>query len=389
MTATLGLLTALGPLSTDMYLPSLPYIAELFDASVAKTQLTLSVFLVGFALSQIVFGPVSDRLGRRSVLVVALGLFALASLVCAFAGRIETLIGARFLQALGAAGGVVIARTIVRDLYTASRAGQELALMGTIMGVVPLLAPGLGAVLHELFGWRANFVVAALMGLAGALWIRASLPETLKPEYVRPSTAGSILRDFGALIAHPVYRVYLVFACCAYSGLFSFISVSSYILQDIYGLTELQFGLAFACAVAGFMLGTLAGRRLTGKLGIDAAIGTGTLVLAGGGLLCLLLTETAAPGSGLWRVLLPAAVYFLGVGIVLPQSMAGAMTPFPDRAGAASSLLGFMQMSFAAIVGIVVAANLGGTARSLAVALAVMGCTALAAHLLTRGLRRL
>ena len=212
MTATLGLLTSLGPLSTDMYLPSLPPIAAAFDSTVAKTQLTLSAFLVGFALSQIVYGPVSDRLGRRPVLVVSLVLFALASAVCAFSGRIETLIAARFLQALGAAGGVVIARTIVRDLYAANRAAQELALMGAIMGIVPLLAPGLGAVLHDLLGWRSNFAVIALMGLAGAFWIRASLPETLKAEYVRPATArrravaGKVRGQQRVLARHPGLR---------------------------------------------------------------------------------------------------------------------------------------------------------------------------------------
>ena len=388
MTATLGLLTSLGPLSTDMYLPSLPHIAAAFDSTVAKTQLTLSAFLVGFALSQIVYGPVSDRLGRRPVLVVSLVLFALASAVCAFSGRIETLIAARFLQALGAAGGVVIARTIVRDLYAANRAAQELALMGAIMGIVPLLAPGLGAVLHDLLGWRSNFAVIALMGLAGAFWIRASLPETLKAEYVRPATARSIARDFAALLSHPVYRVYLAFACCGYGGLFSFLSTSSFILQNIYGLSALQFGLAFACPVLGYMSGTLLGRRMTGRAGIDATIGAGTVMLAAGGVLCLLLTETAAAGSGIWRVLLPAAIYFHGVGLVLPQSMAGALTPFPDRAGTASSLLGFVQMSFAAVVGIVVAANLGASARSLAIAMAVLGSGALAVHLLTRKLRQ-
>lgn len=387
MTVVLGLLTALGPLSTDMYLPSLPDMAARLDASLPQIQLTLSMFLVGFAVCQIIYGPMSDRLGRMPVLVGSLLLFSLASAGCAFAGEVEMLIAARTIQALGAGGGVVVARAIVRDLYEGDRAGQELALMGTVLGIVPLFAPLLGAVLHDAFGWRSTFVVMALMGLTGALVVRVCMIETLKPEYIRPATAASIAADFGALLRHPVYLVYLAFACCAYGGLFSFLSASSFVLQNVYGLSELQFGFAFACPVSGYMAGTLAGRRMTRTSGIGLSIAVGTAALAAGGLLCLALTETAAPGVGVWRVLAPASIYFLGVGIVLPQALAGALSPFPDRAGTASSLLGFMQMSVSAAIGILVAANLGEDAHALAFALAAMGTLALLAAVSSRRLR--
>ena len=388
MTVLLALMTALGPLSTDMYLPSLPDMVVLLGASVSRIQLTLSLCLVGFALGQILYGPLSDRYGRRPVLLASLVVFTLASAACAASTSVELLIAARFAQALGAAGGVVIARAIVRDLYAASRAGQELALMGTIMGVVPLMAPSLGAVLHEAFGWRSNFAVMVVMGIAAVAFIRGALPETLKPEHVRPATAGSIGRDFLALLSHPAYRVYLVFACCAYGGLFSFLSASSFVLQEVYGLSPRGFGIAFAGTVFGYIIGTIVGRRMTRARGIDATIAAGVAVLALAGWSAIVLTETVAPGAGVWRILLPATAYFLGVGLVLPQSMAGALTPFPERAGTASSLLGFTQMSFAAILGIIVAAWLGDSARSLAIALAAMGSAAVIAHVATRSLRR-
>src|SRR3712207_1478784 len=179
MTVVLALLTALGPLSTDMYLPSLPAIAADLGATTAGTQLTLSAFLLGFAVGQFVYGPVSDRVGRRPVLLFGLGLFALASLACTAAPSIEALVAARFVQALGASGPIVLGRAIVRDLYEGPRAGRELSRMSTIMGLVPAVAPVLGGLLHEALGWRSNFAACILFGVVLAAVVIARLPETI------------------------------------------------------------------------------------------------------------------------------------------------------------------------------------------------------------------
>src|ERR671912_1491790 len=180
MTVVLALLTALGPLSTDMYLPSLPAIATGLGASTGQAQMTLSAFLLGFAAGQFLYGPVSDRVGRRPVLLFGLGLFVLASLACTLAPTVESLVTARFVQALGASGPIVLARAIVRDLYEGPRAGRELSRMGSIMGLVPALAPILGGLLHEAFGWRSTFAATILFGLALAAAVAAVLPETLR-----------------------------------------------------------------------------------------------------------------------------------------------------------------------------------------------------------------
>lgn len=180
LTATLALLTALGPLSTDMYLPALPTIAQALDASVPATQFTLSAFLIGFACGQFLYGPVSDRVGRRPALAFGLLLFVAATIACALAPSIEVLSAARFLQALGASGPIVLARAIVRDLYEGPRAGRELSRMGTIMGLVPAIAPVLGGLVYQATGWRALFLAIGVFGAILAAVALAGLPETLR-----------------------------------------------------------------------------------------------------------------------------------------------------------------------------------------------------------------
>ena len=201
MTACLALLTALGPLSTDMYLPSLPAIARDLGATTAGAQMTLSAFLLGFALGQFVYGPVSDKLGRKPVLLAGLALFIAASAACTFAPTIETLIAGRFVQALGGSGPIVLARAIVRDLYEGPRAGRELSRMGTIMGVVPALAPLLGGVLHELAGWRSNFLATVLFGAALFTVAKLRLPETIRARVPGPLSFRSAIGGFSQLLA--------------------------------------------------------------------------------------------------------------------------------------------------------------------------------------------
>src|SRR6516165_6774850 len=180
LTLLLSFLTALGPLSMDMYLPSLPDIGRTLQVPVLQVQLTISSYLFGFAVGQIFYGPVSDRLGRRPVLLTALVLYALATVGCAAARSIDALIGLRFLQALGGAGAIVLARAVVRDLYSGVRAGRELSLMGAITGVAPIVAPVIGGGLQTFFGWRAIFVLLVICALVIGATAARLLPETLR-----------------------------------------------------------------------------------------------------------------------------------------------------------------------------------------------------------------
>jgi MFS transporter, DHA1 family, multidrug resistance protein len=385
MTAVLAMLTALGPLSTDLYLPSLPSIARMLQSTEAQAQLTLSMFLFGFAAGQLFYGPLSDKLGRKPMLLAGLAIFIAATAICAFAPGIGWLIAARFLQAFGASGPIVLARAVVRDLYEGPRAGRELSRMGTIMGLVPAIAPVLGGFLETWFGWRSTFVATLGCGLALAALIGLVLPETIRRRTQEPLSLGSIMRGFGALLGNKAYRIYVALSALTYAGLFAFISGSSFVLQRIYGLKAIPFGFAFAFCVLGFISGTLIAQRLIGTRGLDGTMAVGVTCLAGGGL-AMLVAVLVGIGSPI-EVVLPMSVYTAGVGLTLPQATASAIMPFPERAGAASSFLGICQMTTAALVGMGVGHVVGTSALPLAVTIAVIGAVALALFRASRHLR--
>ena len=224
LTALLAAMTAIGPLTTDMYLPSLPDIAQKLGASTSQTQLTVSSYLIGFAVGQIVYGPVSDRHGRKPVLAVALALYCIASLICALSTSIEMLIAARALQALGSSGGIVLARAIVRDLYSGARAGRELSLIGAVMALAPVLAPLVGGVLQTGFGWRSVFYVLVSLGLIGAAVVIPQMPETLSQRAAEPLSPSSMLKSYAVVARNPAYLAHVGLAATRFSGLFGWIS---------------------------------------------------------------------------------------------------------------------------------------------------------------------
>jgi len=384
LTALLALLTAVGPMSVDLYLPSLPEIGRVFGAPPPQVQLTLSGYLLCFAIGQIVYGPISDHVGRKPVLLAALALYVAVCLGCVFAASIEMLIALRCLQALGVAAAPVLARAMVRDLYQGVRAGRELARMGAITALAPVVAPSLGGVLQAAFGWRAAFLGMAALGLCAIVLVIRLLPETMNRRAQEPISLKSIVRGYGVFIRHPTYCMYLAIVAAAYGGLFAWISGSSFVLQDLYGLSPLLFGLVFAMATLGYGAGTLMATRLVGRIGIDRTIVCGGFALAAGG---LAMVAAVAMGFGSPFALAgPMALYLCGLGLAMPQAMAGALMPFPERAGAASSLLGFLQQLVASAVGIVVGQMLGSSALPLAVAVAAMGALALVLALVKRSM---
>jgi len=371
-------LVALGPLSTDLYLPALPTLTEAFSTDVARVQLTLSVFLAGFAVAQLFYGPLSDRYGRRPVMLFGLTLYLFSSVACMLAPSIDALILARFFQALGACAGPVLGRTIVRDMYGPLQAARVLAYISGAMAIAPMLGPFLGGWLTVWFGWRANFAALALFSVvqvtATFLMLRESNAHR-DPEATRP---GRLLGNFRALLTARLYLGYLLCFAFAYAALFSFISGSSFVLIGLHGLSPQWFGASFGFVVTGYITGTMFAGRLTLKLGPSRMVLMGALLGAAAGTLMVVLVLAGV--RGVWTILLPMFVYMVATGLVMPNAIGGALAPYPRMAGAASALMGFIQMSLAAAVGIVVGHAYDGTAVPMAAAIALCGWAVLASY---------
>ena len=385
LTLLLSMITALGPLTVDMYLASLPEIGRLLVAPASQVQLTISFYLIGFALAQLLYGPFSDRHGRKPVLMVALSIYLVATLACALAPTIETLIAARFIQAVGGSGSIVLARAVVRDIYDGVRVGRELSRMAAIMALAPLVAPLIGGVLQTLFGWRSNFVVLLGAGAIAMSMVWFLLPETLRMRAPEPVSIPSTLRSYRRFLSNHSFVVHLGIVTCCMGGLFAWISTATFVLQDIFGLSALAFGIAFAVASSGYLIGTAIAARFVMRWGGGRTMGFGSAGMALGGVATIV---AAAIGWNLAIALVgTVGIYMIGMGMVLPQAQAGALLPFPDRAGAASSVVGFVAQTSAAIVGAVMGHILGSTAWPLAIAMAIAGCLALALWTMTRGVR--
>ncbi len=382
VTALLTFLVAVGPLSTDLYLPSLPAIGAYFDSGPAEVQLTLSVFLIGFAVSQLAYGPLSDRFGRRPMLLAGLSLYLVASLACCLAPSLETLIAARFLQAVGGCAGPVLGRAVVRDVYGQEGAARVLSYMSLAMALAPALGPILGGYLEVLFGWRANFAALSALGLFGLVSVLIYLPETNAWRDETATQPRQIAKNYRALLADRVYVGYLLVVACAYSGIFAFISGSSFVLIETLGLTPSQYGLCFATFVLGYMVGTFISGRMNRRLGMQRLITIGAWIGCLGGLCGLVLALAGV--LSVTAVVAPLTLFIVGAGLMLPNALAGAIGPYAKMAGSASALLGFFQMSIAALVGIGVGLASDGTARPMAAAVALVAIGALAARRLTR-----
>ena len=385
LTTLLAALTALGPLSMDMYLPSLPEIARVLEAPPARVQLTISSYLIGFAVGQVIYGPLSDRYGRRPVLLAALAAYVTSTLICAVTQSIDPLIGARFLQGIGGSGTIVLARAMVRDAYSGARAGRELSLMGSISAFAPVVAPMIGGVLQTAFGWRANFVVMGGAAVIAMLVAGRLLPETLRQRAHDPFSLSRIVGSYGSVLRHRGFVANLGILTISYAGLFAWISGAAFVLQGIYGLSALAFGFTFAIGAAGYMTGATLAARLVLRLGLDRTMGLGVTALAAGGLGAAVVVA-AHVADGVWLVV-AMAIYLAGLGLAMPQAMASALTPFPDRAGTAAALMGLVQQTAAAIVAAVVGEYLGRSAWPVAGVVVTMGCLTFLTWACTRRLR--
>ncbi len=360
-------LSMLQPLATDLYLPALPGIARHFNADVATVQWTLSIFVAGFGLWQLVAGPLSDRFGRAPVILCGVATYCAASVLCMLAPTIDVLIAGRLLQAIGACSCLVGARGVVRDLLSPSEGARLLAAGATIMAVAPLLGPLIGAHLFIAFGWRSAFAALTFASLMLLAFTGLRLRETnlrLDRDALAP---GPMLRTYARVARSPTFRAYTLAASTSYAGLFAFLSGSSFVLIGTYGMSGTAFGLSFALMVSGYMIGTIFCRRLLARVGVrhTIAVGACVQVFAGTTMAALALAGQHVPAA----IIAPMFFYGISHGIVQPPVQSGAVAPFANSAGAAAALMGFTMMLIASLVGFLIGTTHDGTVYPLALAI--------------------
>ena len=363
----LGLLAALGPLTIDMYLPALPTITTDLQTTEAAVQLTLTGTLMGLALGQLLVGPLSDAFGRRTPLLVGIGVHVLASVLCVIAPNLVLLGTLRVLQGLGAAAASVVAMAIVRDLFTGLAAAKLFSRLMLVIGVAPILAPTVGGVVLTWTSWRGVFVVLTLAGIALMTATALVLPETLPAGARRGGGVLGTLRDYGRLFTDRVYVGLILVAGLAFSALFAYVSGSSFVFQDEFGLSEQQFAFVFAATAVALIGATQFNVRLLRRWQ-PGQILTGSLA-AGvvAGIVLVICTVTGL--GGLAGVLLPLWLVMAAVGLAMPNAPALALSRHGEAAGTAAALLGAVQFGVGALAAPVVGV-LGNGSTAMAVVVA-------------------
>jgi DHA1 family bicyclomycin/chloramphenicol resistance-like MFS transporter len=339
-------MTAISTASNSQALPSLPSMGAEFGASAFAVQLTVSGFLLAFALAQLVWGPIADRYGRRPTLIAGLLIYFAASVACWQAPTIEALVVFRLVQAFGACCPPVVSRAVVRDLFALKDAARVMAFLTASFSLAPVLAPAVGAFLEEWFGWRANFLFMVAWGGGLLAAVPLLLPETLPPRRTGSSLASAVM-SYGPLFVHRTFIGYSLAVALGFSMIAGFNSMGAFYLIDGLGLPPKMFAVYYGIPVALFGLSAYLGGRVTPALGLDRTVVIGILLcLAGGALIAALAVFRV---SGPWALSGPMIVMSIGHGFLFPNCQAGAIAPFPDRAGAASALSGFFTMAVAAV----------------------------------------
>ena len=348
---TLVGLVAMMAVSTDLYLPGIPQLIENLSADVSQGQLTLSVFLMGFAIGQLFYGGISDRHGRIPVLYLGLIIYLAGTVICIFAPDINTLIGARFVQGLGGASAPVLARAMVSDSHSRVEAAKVMASIAGAMALIPAIAPVIGSWLLYVFEWRAHFVVLLILGLLTLAGV-ARLQETLKTLSTEPLKLSGIISQFPLCLSNSSFAGYTLCGGAAYAAMFCYISTSSFLIIGMLGLAPEVFGYTFMVVVFGYITGAMTSSRLVGRRGVIWVLAFGQLVglMAAALLLILAIFEI----NRLVPMLLAFYMVFVAGGLSLSISQMGAIAEFPEAAGKASSVFGFLQIAFASLLGFLV-----------------------------------
>ncbi len=366
----LGLLSAIGPFAIDMYLPALPSIGQSLGASTGAVQASLMAFFISLGIGQIIYGPVSDMVGRKPPLYFGLALFALASVGCALAPDVETLVGLRFVQGLGACAGMVIPRAVVRDLHTGTDAARLMSLLMLVFSVSPILAPLAGSLLIESLGWRSVFWAVTVAGVAGLVLLATSLPETRPPAQRVDSSVGSALKAYGVLLRDRRFMGLVATGAFGISSFFVYLANSSFVLIDHYGLSPRQYSIAFAVNAASFIGISQFTGKLAGRFGMVPVV-----KVAVTGYVAMMVLLLACNLLGLDQLWLMIGLLLVGngfLGLVIPTTAVLALDDHGDIAGTASALMGTLQFVTGAAMMALVGPFTDGTARPMVAGIA--GC---------------
>ena len=355
----LTLLLGILPVSTDLYLPALPTLRHDLGASIGAAQLTLSALIICFGFGQLLCGPLADRFGRRHVLLGGLGLYTLASLGTAAAPGIVALIGWRSLQGAAMAAAVTCGRSILRDLYDPAAGARMMSKALSGLGAIAVLAPLVGGVVVEALGWRAAMLTPALFGGATLAFVARNLTETAPALDVAATRPATIVRNWVEVVADPTFRAWALLSGCTYGGLFCMLAGSSFVFIGMLGVGRFAFGLILASMSMAYIAGTFLCRRLLLRHGLRGAVKRGAwFSLVGGASMAVL---SLAGVQSVWAILVPQYLYAIGHGVHQPCGQAGAVGPFPEKAGTAASLSGFVMTLTALGVGLWIGRTLAET----------------------------
>lgn len=375
-------LAMIGPFSMAVYTPAMPEIVTAFGTTAAAVKLSLSLYFAGFAFAQLVCGPLSDGLGRRPVTIAFMGIYTLASVFALLAPSIEWLIAARLLQGVGAAVGIAVSRAIVRDLFTQDQSARIMNLIGTILVIGPALAPTIGGLTMELFGWHAIFLVMALAGMGIALMTVFAMRETVAADLSRIRPA-ALARSYASLLGSAYFIAASLTNAGTTGALYALATMLPFVLMDRAGLSPAQFGLAMLVQSLSFFCGTLVLRVLMRRRPAASLVPVGLCSVAIGSALLAVVLRLAAPS--VVTVMLPVGFIAFGIAFVVSAMTTAALAPYPANAGAAAALVGFLQMG-AGMAGGSVAATIGDPVQAVATVIPLMGAMSIASWLVWRRL---
>jgi len=384
MVLILGALSAFGPLAIDFYLPAFPAMAQAFATDEKHVQTTLAAYFLGLSLGQLAYGPVADRFGRRIPLLFGVALFTLASLACAYAPNLDTLIVARFVQALGGCAGMVLSRAIVSDKCDPVASAKVFSQLMLVMGLAPILAPMLGGVLVNVAGWQSIFLTLSLFSAACLVAISLGLPESLPAHMPRQPLSGA-LRQYLRLLADRVFVGHALTGGIAIAGMFAYIAGSPFVFIKLYGVPAEHYGWLFGTNAAGFILVAQINARLLAKRGPAFLLVRAVWLYLAAGL--VLLGVAALRPAHLWPLLVPLFVCISSLGCIIPNASACAMSGQGARAGSASALMGCLQFSVAAGAAALVGLLHDGSAVPMTLVVSLCGALVVSVALLTHRLQ--